>query len=242
MILKYFFFFLFSLNFLCATSTFESKQKTFQDIKKIVQNEESIARAYEKYILDKYNIPSSINDLYTVDYLGDVAANNSFIASLTDFSTNFNTFSIVNSNQLSYALKDVMKNNSSEQKLYESNTFRKRTYFADGKVYFILEDEYAKHLLNLINRLGSEIRDCTSILSKKYCIKENHIYLYTSDSKTTVLFYYHQDKFRSGPILISNDTTLHDEEEFNYIPKGALLYDTKGAKFIKTTAGIEVLK
>lgn len=47
------------------------KTSYFARCKKIVQNEESIARAYEQYILDKYEIPSNINtQLYTTNYLG----------------------------------------------------------------------------------------------------------------------------------------------------------------------------
>jgi hypothetical protein len=50
---------------------------------------------------------------------------------------------------------------------------------------------------------------------------------------------YHIDKFETGPIIIS---TISANNIFKSIPKGVLIYDSTGKKYIKTTLGIEVIK
>lgn len=77
--------------------------------------------------------------------------------------------------------------------------------------------------------------------------KNNHIYIdvenLASDVPNKYLMAYHIDKFKTGPIIITDDTSKHiTESAFDSISKGALLYDTNGVKYIKTLDGIEVLK
>jgi len=45
-------------------------------------------------------------------------------------------------------------------------------------------------------------------------------------------------KFKTGPIIIIDDPLLYDDKEFEHIPMGALLYDIKGRKHIKTKTTI----
>lgn len=53
---------------------------------------------------------------------------------------------------------------------------------------------------------------------------------------------YHIDNFKKGPIVITSDTSLHSETEFNSIPRGALLIDRTGLRYVKTTSSIEALQ
>ena len=223
-------------------TNFDTRQIVLQDVKKIVQNEESIARAYEQYILDKYEIPSNINtQLYTTNYLG---SSSDFLAIITASSTYFNTFTLGLS-KISYALKGDLKSDSTGIKaLYESNTFRKRTYYWNNEIHFVLEDAFAKHLFNLIQQSGSITNPCSSASSNN-CIKNNHIYIkptYTSGDISGYLMNYHIDNFTAGPIVITDNISLHTSDEFKSIPKGALLIDTTGVRYVKTTTGIEALK
>jgi hypothetical protein len=224
---------------------FDTRQIALQDIKKVVQSEESIARAYEQYILDKYDIPSDISVLYTTtgDYLGKKV---DFLALIENFDTNFNSFTLSN-DSLSYALRNTLSSDSGLKELYQGNTFRKKTYFRNNKIYFILEDPFAKHLYDLIKQEGSAlVNPCVFTSPGKSCIYNNHVYVkptYTSGLITDFLMNYHIDKFKTGPIIITSNTAYHiTKTEFNAIPKGALLYDTTGAKYVKTTLGIEALK
>ena len=238
--IKYFHFFIFSFIFLFAETDFKTRQNTLQDVKRIIQAEESIARAYEQYILDNYAIPPSMTELYTSSYLG---SKNDFISGFIGvFNTNFNDFTL-STNKLNYTLKDVLKNDSGIKEFYENNTLRKKTYFRNDKIYLLLEDSFAKHLYNLISLQNSAILDCTNGSSKRTCKENGHIKVFTTDAKTVLLMEYHEEKFKTGPIVITNDKNLQiTREEFTYLPKGTILFDTVGAKYIQTISGIEVLK
>ncbi|QKJ28106.1 hypothetical protein [Aliarcobacter cibarius] len=239
------FIFLSNIAFSLDLTNFEDRQKILQDIKSVILKEESIASAYEKYILDNYAIPDKIDSLYTSNYLGQSV---DFLSDITDFSSNFNPFSI-SENKISYSLK---LNDIQLKSLYESNTFRKKTYIRDNKLYFILEDGFAKHLYDLIKLNNGQIIICpNSIITVPInCRDNNHIYIgLTKKSDGTnfipdkYLIIYHIDKFKTGPIIITNDILKYSTESaFNSIPKGALLYNANGVKHLKTVSGIEILK
>ena len=237
--IKYFLFLIISFNFL-QSETFQERQNTLQDIKNIVQYEESFAKTYEQYILTNYKFPPNVGTITTLMGGG-----------IKDFVTiddkvNDTTLT-VGLPKINYALTDAFITDLSIKSLYESNTFRKKTYVRDGAVYFILEDSFAKHLFDLIKlNSGNEILDCSSINTNKACKKDNHIYIgatYTSSNITGYLMCYHVDKFKTGPIVVtSNSSNYTSEEVFKSIPKGALIYDTTGKKYVKTINSIEVLK
>lgn len=237
--IKLFIFLIICFNFL-QSETFQERQSTLQDIKNIVQFEESFARTYEQYILTNYKLPPTVGTITSL-MNGDVKY---FVTIDNQVNSTALTFGLP---KINYALGDDLKADLSIKSLYESDTFRKRTYVRDSAVYFILEDSFAKHLFDLIKlNSGNEIKDCSSSNSDKACIKDNHIYIdatYTSGEITGYLMCYHIDKFKTGPIVVTNDTSKHiTEEVFNSIPKGALIYDTDGVKYVKTTTGIEALK
>ena len=100
-------------------SDFETGQNALSNIKKIIQSEESIARAYEQYLLNEKKIPS-ISDLKTSGYLLS-----SFLNGDTNF---FNKFTLGAKKSISYALKDILKDDIGFKELYEADTFRKKTF------------------------------------------------------------------------------------------------------------------
>lgn len=234
---------IFTINILSAAdlTNFDTRQVVLQDIKKIVQNEELIARAYEKYIIDKYALPSTITDLYTINYLGSSV---NFLKIITSSPIYFKIFTL-GINKISYALKDVLKSdNSGIKALYESNTFRKRTYYLNNEIHFVLEDAFAKHLFDLIQQTGSGLSVCSG-LPNINCIKDNHIYIKPTYDLLDIRAYlmnYHIDNFKTGPIVITNNILLYSSDEFKSIPKGAAIIDTDGRRYVKTTSGIEALK
>ncbi len=228
---------------LADSADFSNRQKIVLDIKQVIQKEEEIARSFEKYILTNYSLPANITALYTIDYLG---TSDDFTSSISNFADNFKAF-ILSGNSLSYTMKDTLKNDSGYSSLYEGDTFRKRTYYRNKRVYLVLEDVFAKHLYDIIRQKGSGLSICLSSFTPDVsCIYNNHIYIkptYSAGKISTFLMSYHVDKFRTGPIIVTDNTTLHlTENEFKSIPRGALIYDIKGAKYIKTNLGIEVLK
>lgn len=139
-------------------------------------------------------------------------------------------------------MKTQFKSDAYIKSLYESNTFRKRTFYSNNKISFILKDDFAKHLVYLILNQTTGfagIVDCTTIGSK-YCKKGEDIYIYDDKDRTNKLMYYYKGNFKTGPIIITSDKTLQTtNEEFDFLPKGAILYDELGLKYVKTSTGIE---
>jgi len=235
------FLFFSNISFSLDLNNFDERQEVLQSVKTIILYEESIAKAYEDYILTKYSIPTltQVKDL--------IGILNTQVSGITNTLT-FNPFSI-SGNKISYSLK---LNDSEIKSLYESNTFRKKTYIRDNQIYFILEDGFAKHLYDLIKLNNGQIIICpNSIITVPInCRDNNHIYIgLTKKSDGTnfipdkYLIIYHIDKFKTGPIIITNDILKYSTESaFNSIPKGALLYNANGVKHLKTVSGIEILK
>lgn len=239
---KLFFIFIFLSNiaFSLDLNDFEERKSVLEDVKSIILYEESIAIAYENYILSNYSIPTLAQIKVLI---GDLTTQ---VSGITTTLT-LNNSSIT---KISYALSDDLKADASIKALYDSNTFRKRTYVRNNEVYFILEDVFAKHLYDLIKTNGEIINADKPLIScslNKVCKKNNHIYVkvqsLVSDMPDKYLMAYRIDKFKTGPIIITDDTSKHiTESAFDSIPKGALLYDTNGVKYLKTLDGIEVLK
>lgn len=228
------FFIFVNISFSLDLDNFEERQKALQDVKTIILYEESIAKAYEEYILTNYAIP---NLTQIKSLIGDITTTLNLDGTLM---------------KVSYGLNNDLKADSLIKALYESNTYRKRTYVRNDEVNFILEDEFAKHLYDLIKQNGGAIQNCpiTVFTIPINCKENNHIFIQLTKKldglevvPDSYLIAYHIDKFKTGPIIITNDTSKHiTQSAFDSIPKGALLYDTDGVKYVKTIDGIEVLK
>ena len=270
MMIKNIFILIIFITFSKALS-FEETQSILKDIRKIVQYEESVARAYENYILEYYKIPSSISDLN--------------LPTLSDIENDFNEITLLSENtRLSYALKSNLKDSKEADikrinALYDSNTYRNRTYVRNSIVYFRFEDDFAKHLYDLLdNTTDKEIATCPAVIdeineydpaincTKDYnladgqideeSVRYKHIYLGVTKIEevkdedgnsigysypSEYLIAYRSDKFKTGPIVITANEDDWGEVEFDTIPNGALLFDTEGIKYVKTTDSIEKL-
>lgn len=242
---KLFFIFIFLSNiaFSLDLNDFEERKSVLEDVKSIILYEESIAIAYENYILSNYSIPTLAQIKVLI---GDLTTQVSGITTTLTLNNSAIT-------KISYALNDTLKADDSIKALYDSNTFRKRTYVRNNEVYFILEDVFAKHLYDLMKSSNiSVINNCPIVVftTAVNCKENNHIYIGLTKKlegglvvPNTYLMVYHIDKFKTRPIIITDDTSKHiTESAFDSIPKGALLYDTNGVKYLKTLDGIEVLK
>ncbi len=242
---------LINLSFAFDLNKFEDRQSVLQDVKTMILYEESIAKAYEEYILKNYSIP---NDTNISSLIGTLTLKNDISATIHVSTLN---------TKISYNLKSEIKTADEGIKtLYESNTYRKRTYFRDGEIYFLFEDEFAKHLYDLIKQNNGTILNCPTTegsVTKQNCKLNKHIYIgVTNIKKYTVknsqgndeiiyepdnyLITYHIDKFKIGPIVVTTDSSKYNLSTFDFISKGALIYDTNGLKYVKTIDGIEVLK
>ena len=241
--------FFLSLNILNADdSEFIQQQELFLKVKTIIQEEESIARAYESFILTEKKLPDTLAELKTDVYLGTSFTLTPFVEGESVSVDNFGFKKVIN-NRFKDAKFDGISAEvkQSIQKLYESDLFRKKTYFYDSDTIGIkLEDEFANHLYFLSSIAEFNLIKCGDATKRKYCWETDDkkiIYIYNEDAQTNLLMYYSVENFKTGPIIITNDTSAHiTSDEFNSIPKGALLYDTEAVKYIKTRDSIEVVK
>lgn len=231
------------------SSAFSDKQELLMRVKTIIQEEESIARAYESFIINEKKLPTTFSDLKTADYLGTTFSLTPFVAGNIASVNDFEFRKVINNRLKGTSLED----DESVKAIYESDLFRKKTFYYDSDTIGIkLDDEFANHLYFLsstISSSGENLIECGKATKKKYCWgeedteNENNIYIYEDDAQTKLLMYYSIDKFKTGPIIITNDTSLHiTSDEFNSIPRGALLYDTEAVKYIRTQDSIEVVK
>ncbi|MGB1226872.1 MAG: hypothetical protein ACPG9K_03195 [Poseidonibacter sp.] len=244
--IKIFLLLFFITSFLNAANStaFSDKQELLMKVKTIIQEEESIARAYENFINNENKLPTTFNELLTDDYLGSLFTLTSFDTS-TPSVDDFGFKKQINSRLKNTTLED----DTSVKAIYESDLFRKKTFFYNSDTIGIkLEDEFVKHLYFLSSTAGFNLIKCDTSPKRKYCwgkdsIDENNIYIYSDDAQTQLLMYYAYNMYNTGPIIITNDTSLHiTSDEFNSIPRGALLYDTEAVKYIKTTDSLEVVK
>lgn len=247
--MKYVFVFILSLSRLFA-SDFEDLQKSIKEVEDIILQEESIVQAYERYIVEKKDIPILENLLHK-DYLGENFAHES------DFFKNFSLPGQALKYQKKYSLSYLLKENNqnenvhyeSMKNLYRSNKLRKSTFYFKYKnkknIHFILKNDFALNLYDLIFEQKAALLDCSDLTSGKYCLNKEHIFMYKNASKEEkdLLLFYHKSKFKTGPIIINDkESTYLTEKEFLHLPIGALLIDFKGQKLVKTKDNIRLLK
>ena len=219
-----------------STFDFEQRQVLIQKIKKTIQHEESIAKAYEVYLLENYKRPADLSSLSSI--LG-VSLDNFFSGDDLNF---FKNLSLNGLNKtINYRLTDIVKKDTYLKSIYESDTFRKKTFVHDGKIHITLNENFAKNIYNLIISQNKDLVSCDNILSGKYCIKKDplgvkkdHVYIYETAIKNRLLMYYYPNNYEKGPIMIIDDISYYTEPEFLQLPIGTLLYDFKGEKYLKT--------
>lgn len=229
--------FVFTKLFAANSTVFTDRQNSLNSVKKIIQEEEMIARAYEKYVINEKKLPTNLSALLSPLYL-NVSSFTSLLGGAPL------SLSSDKASMTSRLVNTVLDADVNLKALYEGNLYRKRTYLTDeGTIGIRLKDSFARHLYYLMrNSSITGILPCITLLTK-YCTEDNHIYIYDSILHTNLLMYYHIDKFKTGPIVVTNNTSLHiTNDEFNAIPKGVLLYDTDGIKYTKTINSIEKLR
>lgn len=235
--MKYLILIFITFTFLFASNSddFDKRQQQILLLKQIIKEEEFIAKAYEEYILNTLTVPIRLDQLQTDEYLGS-----SFALSFFDDPKSF-VFWNRRTRMTNRLTGSDIENDDFIKRLYESDTFRQKTFYVSSSVLgFYLEDDFAKHIYYLNSTLNDDLLPCSDISSKRYCIKNEHIYLYATDD--TLLMHYHKDKFKTGPIIITSDRSYHDYVEFESLSKGTVLYDDAGQKYIKTLDGIKRLR
>lgn len=228
-----------------AQDTLKQRQDQVLQIKDIIQKEESLAFAYELFIKENLHIPNSIDSLIHDKYVG-VAFPKEFTGVQIDKYNDYAFFA--DDARLTFRLKD----NLSDEKLrdlYLSNTYRQKTfaYEKDSLKYIGIQiyDEHIKNLYSMLItqtfKILSACGDDPANRTSRYCIKDDDIMVYdiTSDPDD-LLMYYNRYSYKKGPYIIKNQPELFNTLlEFKAIPKGAIVYDFDGNKYIKTSTLIQ---
>lgn len=222
---------LFSAEF--DLNKFEDRQDVIEDIRALIVYEEKLAVNYEKFILNNFKKPLIKDLTESIEPLN--------LKKLTPIDLTFTNdkFNLRIPTTIPLELQD----------LYKSNKYRNRTYIYDTSVSFTMEDEFARHILGLINYNNkSEIQNCPSgdsTANMKVCKYNNHFYFTVtktvSDLPTEYVMAYYMGNFKVGPIAFES-TLPFSNDIFKNIPFGAILYDFDGQRYIKTKNGLQTLQ
>jgi len=212
---------------------FEDRQDLIFKIKQTILNEELIAESMENYIIENYKLPTLITELGL---------------DIPDVDTNyFLSYLISTLNQnliIGYNLKSEL-DDLNLIKLYKSDTFRDRTFYYNDSgidtIRILLNNDLARHIYGLIKFNGGDIVDC-EISVKNICLVTMTNSIRVKNSLGNALYEYKIENYKSGPMMITDDTTLHTSSEFDFVPNGVNLMDTNGLQYIKTNDGIVPLQ
>lgn len=213
------------------------KQQNVLLIQKLIESEEKIAKNFERYILEKYKIPTMSN-LLEDEYLGSsFSLSNKF-----GFDLSFKSSSNL---QLYYAITNENDPNDYKNLLYKRDLYREYTSVyleeisADEINYnnsfteILLKSDEAKTLHSILKAGYTIEESCPSTsgtLVDKYCsLNDSAIRWYNSSS---FWIEYSKKDFDRGNVTISTSSLLSDSR-ITSLPIGTYIYINNGAQYVK---------
>ena len=214
-----------------ANSNFDNTQNIAKKVKEIIEMEERFINSFENHIIQDFRFvtPSYIAD-------NELIINNS----IKNFDKNQNILSF------SSNLPEELQNDSFAKNLYESSTYRDRSYFVENKIYFNLQNPLAKLLATIMLYKN---KDSIDLCPQKYTTKiglchledsiyvdvEKYDYVFEDSSykekPSKFLLAFSLNSFKNGPIII--EKIDEDEPIFNIFSNGTIFYDRDGIKYLK---------
>lgn len=214
-----------------ANSNFDNTQNIAKKVKEIIEMEERFINSFENHIIQDFRFvtPSYIanNELILVDSIKGFDKNQNILS----FSSN---------------LPEELQNDSFAKNLYESSTYRDRSYFVENKIYFNLQNPLAKLLATIMLYKN---KDSIDLCPEKYTSKielchledsiyvdvEKYDYVFEDSSykekPSKFLLAFSLNSFKNGPIII--EKIDEDEPIFNIFSNGTIFYDRDGIKYLK---------
>ncbi|AXX84730.1 hypothetical protein [Aliarcobacter skirrowii] len=214
-----------------ANSNFDNTQNIAKKVKEIIEMEERFINSFENHIIQDFRFvtPSYIAD-------NELIINNS----IKNFDKNQNILSF------SSNLPEELQNDSFAKNLYESSTYRDRSYFIENKIYFNLQNPLAKLLATIMlykninsidlcpEKYTSKIELC-HLEDSIYVDVEKYDYVFEDSSykekPSKFLLAFSLNSFKNGPIII--EKIDEDEPIFNIFSNGTIFYDRDGIKYLK---------
>ncbi|MDX4039484.1 hypothetical protein [Aliarcobacter skirrowii] len=214
-----------------ANSNFDNTQNIAKKVKEIIETEERFINSFENHIIQDFRFvtPTDISNS------GLILPN-----TINGFNKDENILIIQSS------LPDELENDTFAKNLYESSTYRDRSYFIDGSVYFNLKNPLAKLLATImIYKNQNSIQECPEKYTSKIelCHLEDSIYVDVEkydyvfehssykEKPSKFLLAFSLNSFKNGPIII--EKIDEDEPIFNIFSNGTIFYDRDGIKYLK---------
>lgn len=205
------------------------KQQNVLYIKNMIETEEKIAQAIEKYLLTEFQRPSFAN-ISTNDYLGENFSVKNRMGEDISFKNALNL-------TLKYAIKyDVKEPDKYLFDLYNRDLYRNKT------VVTYTQDDYSKSYVSIV--LSKEAQTIYNILSSGNAIEKvcsaSLRSQYCNNSINTIRWYnasgywieYNKADFEDANVTVQNDSVLSDAK-LNNLPVGTYIRVQNSSRYVK---------
>lgn len=210
-------------NIYSFANTFKDRQEALNEIRKLIDFEEQLAKNFE-------------DNLINMD-ISDTIIGTSFPLDNSAKKTGNITLS-KNNLQISFNLKDDYSSIKELKEFYSSSKYRDRTFVVDNgvdkRIYIKLKDDFAKHIFDLFKYKNTkQIINCIKNSTNSVvplCKDNNQIYLnYQQTDNNYIIdfdFVYHINNFKYGPIVfqIEEKNISNHTDVLNLFSNGAIFY------------------
>ena len=231
-------------------SLIAQKQNTLY-VHNLIEIEEKIAQNFEKYLLDKLQIPT-INNLINENYLGINFSVQNKMGSNIDFRD-------TNNLQIKYAIAKNEFINSEDYLilLYNRDLYRdyttvnfvttsdKKIDLTKSFVEFKLKSPEAMTIFSILKNGETILENCSAGLINKYCINDKKSIRWYNSSSNWIE--YNIKEFNNGNITVSSENVITSEvEKLRLLKIGSYIFikdKTKNIKMANDTSGnLQILK
>lgn len=215
------------ISLLNANDSLVVQQQNVLYVQNLIEIEEKIASNFEKYLLEKFDIPTMSN-LKTDEYLGSNFTTTNRFGPEINFVTNENL-------KITYAItKDVP---SYVLGLYKRDLYRDMTTVyedtndsTNSYVSFDLKSKEAQNIFEILNTGTNIDSECSATLTNIYCVTNlNTIRWYDASSNWIE---YNNSDFENGNVTISSISLLSNIKLDN-LKVGAFIFVKNGDKYLK---------
>lgn len=205
------------------------KQQNVLYIKNMIETEEKIAQAIEKYLLTEFKIPTLAN-LSTNEYLGENISLKNRMGEDIGFKNTLNL-------TLKYAIKyDTNETDKYLFELYNRDLYRNKTVvtykkddYTKSYVSIVLSKE-AQTVYSILKAGNTMEKSCSASLKSQYC----------NNSINTIRWYnangywieYNKADFEDANVTVQNDSVLSDVQ-LNNLPVGTYIRVQNSSRYVK---------
>ncbi len=220
-------------SFLNAKDTLVVQQQNVLYVQNLIEVEEKIASNFEKYLLEKFEVPT-LDKLKIDEYLGSNFTSTNKFGSNIDFVSGENLkikYAITQENLQLYVTALY------ERDLYRDMTtvYKDKDTLSNSYVSFELKSKVAENILEILETGSTITSDCDAPLKESYCITNlNTIRWY--DVNLNWIEYNNED-FEEGNVTVSTSGLL-SSVKLDKLNVGTFIFVNNSGKYIKTVTDI----